>query len=136
MTLTIDTFAWVEFLSAGRFGPRVLRHFEQSGHLLTPDVVLAEIARKSAKEGMSHPAIAGHLESVIALSSVAAITPTIALEVSRADSDLRRSAAQRRLGSPSFTDAIILATARVTGSKVLTGDRHFEGFPETEWLLA
>lgn len=44
---------------------------------------------------------------------------------------LAERAAKQRGRAPSLFDAIVLATARVYDSKVLTGDEHFEGLPET-----
>lgn len=136
LTLIVDSYAWVEFLSAGEFGPQVRAHFEESGDLLTPDIVLAEISRKLSKAGLDRSVIEGHLRAMVALSTVVSVDLAIALEVPLADADLRRGAAHRRLASPSFADAIILATARKTRASVLTGDRHFQGLPETVWLGA
>ena len=33
-------------------------------------------------------------------------------------------------------DSIVLADARIQVAKVLTGDRHFAGLPETLWVGA
>jgi predicted nucleic acid-binding protein len=35
---------------------------------------------------------------------------------------------------PSLFDAILLATARTLGAKLLTGDEHFKGIDETIWI--
>jgi predicted nucleic acid-binding protein len=134
LTLIVDSFAWVEFLTGGPFGPDVRTKFEESGDLLTPDFVLAEISRALFRGGGDPKVIEGYLRTIQALSTVVAVDLSIALEVPRADQDLRRRAARRRTGAPSFADAIVLAIARRAGGKVLTGDRHFEGLPETVWV--
>jgi len=38
------------------------------------------------------------------------------------------------LKPPSLFDAIVLATARLLNAKVVTGDEHFKGMPETLWI--
>jgi predicted nucleic acid-binding protein len=136
LKLILDSFAWVEFLSQGELGPQVEARFEQADQLLTPDIVLAEISRKFSKEGVELSTLATRLRAMIGLSDVVGVNIAIALKVPSADVDLRHRAQERRERTPSFADAIILATARDLGAKVLTGDPHFEGFPETEWLGA
>lgn len=51
-----------------------------------------------------------------------------------ADPELRAWAKKRSLEAPGLFVAIILGTARRFGAEVLTGDRHFEGLTETEWM--
>jgi len=136
LTLIVDSFAWVEFLTGGRWGSEVRTRLESSGELVSPEIVLAEIARLFAREGRDSGEIRGHLRSILALSSVRPVDVDISLEVPAADRDLRRSARARGLGPPSFADAIILAFARTLDAQVLTRDSHFEGMSETDWVGA
>ncbi len=50
-----------------------------------------------------------------------------AVESARAAAEHTAKAKKEGLGSPGL-DALVLATARETRAKVLTGDRHFKGF--------
>lgn len=134
MTLIVDSYAWIEFLSAGRSGPAVRAALGSSEDLVTPDHVLAEVARKLGRDGMAAEVIRGHLRSITALSTVRPIDIDLASATFLADKDLRQRARERKLGPPSFADAVILAFARHLGGKVLTGDRHFEGMGETAWV--
>ncbi len=134
MTLIVDSYAWIEFLSAGTHGPKVRAHLESSELLLTPDVVLAEVARKYGREGMEPRQVEGHLRSITALSEVVGISVEVALQTPGADRDLRSRARFHRLGLPSFVDVLILSLARASRGRVLTADRHFEGLPEVEWI--
>lgn len=134
MTLIIDSYAWVEFLSAGKFGPKVRELMGSPQELVTPDVVLAEVARVLGRQGIAAETIAGHLRSIGALSAVHPISVDVAIEVIRADNDLRRHARSRGLTNPSFADCLILAFARWLGAQVVTADRHFEGLRETTWI--
>lgn len=134
MTLIVDSFAWVEFLSAGKAGPAVRERIESSEELITPDLVLAEVARVLNRRGMATNAIEGHLRAIGLLSAIRPIDGAVALEAIRADADLRSKARSERLGAPSFADCVILAFARRVGARVLTADPHFRGLAETVWL--
>lgn len=134
MTLIVDSFAWIELLTAGRSGPKVRAVIESGEELLTPDIVLAEVARVFVRQGMSPERIAGHLRAVSDLSSVRPIEVGVALEVHRSDRDLRQHSRSRGLDSPSVADSLILAFARYFGAGVLRADPHFEGLDETSWI--
>ncbi len=133
MTLIVDSYAWVEFLSGGSRGPYVRTFFESPQTLITPDIVLAEVARVLGRAGLSNQEIEGHLRSIGALSSVLPVDVRISLEAIPSDLELRQRAKAERLEPPGLADALILACARVNGARVLTGDRHFRGLPDTEW---
>jgi predicted nucleic acid-binding protein len=134
LTLIVDSFAWVEFLSAGKYGPRVRSYLESSEWLITPDIVLAEVARVFGRAKMAPDSIAGHLRSIGALSSVSSIGLEVALGVIQSDLDLRLRARANGLGPPSFADCIILSHARAVSGRVLTADQHFKGLSETAWI--
>lgn len=136
MTLIIDSYAWIEFLTGGPQGPEVRRHFESEDLLITPDLVLAEVARKFARDGQSEALVQGHLRVITALSDIAAVTLEVALGTASADADLCSHARRRRLNSPSFADAVILACARSLDGRVLTADAHFRDLPSVEWIGA
>ena len=136
MTLIVDSYAWVEFLSAGKAGPLVREHIESAEELITPDLVLAEVARVLGRRGLERAVIGGHLRAIGALSEIRGVDIDIALESVRADADLRSSARTRGLSPPSFADCIILGFARQLGGKVLTADAHFRGLEETLWIGA
>ena len=136
MTLIVDSFAWVEFLLAGKAGPRVRDHIESPEELATPDIVLAEVARVFGRQGMPPNMIEGHLRSIGALSSVRSIDTGVALATAQSERDLRHKARSEKLTPPSFADCVILAFARSLGGRILTADRHFWGLPETVWIGA
>ena len=134
MTVIIDSFAWIEYLTAGRLGPKVNVTLGGEDLALTPDLVLAEVSRKLARDGLDQDQLRRQLSLILSLTSIVSIDLEVALAIPQADADLRSSARRRGLGAPGLGDATVLATARSRFGKVLTGDRHFEGFPETEWL--
>ena len=134
MTLIIDSFAWIEYLAGGRLGTLVRSHLESPETMVTPDIVLAELARRFYRDGGTAVESVRRLTAVSTLSRIAPIDVGVALEVGVADRDLRARARVRRLSQPSFADSILLAFARFGSMRVLTGDPHFEGLPETLWL--
>jgi predicted nucleic acid-binding protein len=134
LRLIVDSYAWIEFLSAGKRGAMVRENLESAESLLTPDIVLAEVARKYAREGTSPELVAGHLGAIVALSEIVEISIPVALRIAECDMDLRTRARQRKLEVPSFADSIVLGTAREFNARVMTGDKHFEGLPETVWV--
>jgi predicted nucleic acid-binding protein len=134
LKLIVDSYAWIEFLLAGPHGPEVKSRMEEPNDLISPDIVLVEVARRLARDDKDLGEIAGHLRSMVALCTIVPISPEVAVETIGASLALRNHAKQKKLGQPSFADAVIFAFARRLSAKVLTGDPHFEGLPETEWV--
>jgi predicted nucleic acid-binding protein len=60
----------------------------------------------------------------------------LAEESARAALELAGKAREGGLGTPGLGDAIVLATARICRAHVITGDPHFKGLPETQWLAS
>ena len=97
----------------------------------TPDIVLAEISRKYLREKAEKDTIKSRLETITSASLMTPVGVEVAMKAGEAFPELAQKAAKQRRRAPSLFDAIVLATARVYDSKVLTGDEHFEGLPET-----
>jgi len=97
----------------------------------TPDIVLAEISRKYLREKAEETRLRSRLEMIASASLVTPVGVEVAIKAGEAFLELAERAVKQRRSPPSLFDAIVLATARVYGSKVLTGDEHFEGLPET-----
>ncbi len=134
MILIVDSFAWIEFLTGSLHEERIRELLATADVVVTPDLVLAEVARKLARDGVGAGLVRRKVEDVSTLSRVAPITVETAVGVFEADTALRQSARSRHLERPGLSDAVILSTARLLHGVVLTGDPHFEGFPETMWL--
>ena len=134
MTLIVDSFAWIEFLGGTSLEPAIRAQLSEADIVVTPDLVLAEVARKLARDGVSRPVALRKLRDISTLSQLAPIGLDVALGVADADEELRRNAKSRGIDRPGLADAIILSTTRAMGGKVLTGDGHFQGLPEAIWL--
>jgi len=136
MKIVVDAYAWIEFFLGSEAGLRAKKIIEEAENVLTPGTVLAEVARKYAREGASEPLIRKRLATILEASEQVDVDADLAVEVARAAVQLDASAASSGLRKPSLFDGIVLASARRNRAKVLTGDEHFRGLAETVWLGA
>lgn len=127
----MDSYAWVELFLGGQKGQRVRRIVAEADEVRTPDVVLAELSRKYLRENAEVSLVRSRLQTITSASLVSPVGVDVAVKAGEAFLELADRAAKRRRKAPGLFDAIILATARVHDSKVLTGDEHFEGLSET-----
>ena len=132
--IVADAYAWIELFSGTQKGEFVKGKMEEAETVITPDIVLAEVARKYIREGIKEEATHQRLSTILEASEPAYIDDGIALEAAKAYLHLEKRAKEAGLGKPSLFDAVVLAVARKSDAKVLTGDVHFEGLPETTWI--
>jgi predicted nucleic acid-binding protein len=132
--IVADSYAWIEVFLGSAAGDDARRSMLEAEEVFTPDTVLAEIARKYHREGVADATIKKRLGSILEASEALGIDGEVALAAGKAYLELESKARDERLRKPSLFDAIVLAEARIQGAKVLTGDRHFAGLPETLWL--
>jgi predicted nucleic acid-binding protein len=132
--IVIDSYAWIELFLGSSKGSKVKEIIENADEVYTPDIVLAEIARKYTREGAKEEVVNVRLEQINSASKIVYLDNRIALESAKCYIELLAEARERKLKTPSLFDAIILATGRVFKAKVLTGDQHFHSLPETTWV--
>ncbi len=132
--IVADSYAWIELFSGTAVGLEVKNIMEQAESVITPDTVLAEVARKYFREGVGEGTVRKRLATILEASEPAYVDEIAAVEAARTYAQLEKKARERRLKKPSLFDAIVLAIARINHAKVLTGDEHFEGLAETIWL--
>jgi predicted nucleic acid-binding protein len=131
----LDTSAWVEYLGATERGEPVRECVDAGEEIVIPDVVLAELARKLKREGVEGKQVERVLYFVSSRCRVEKIDVELALLSAARWAELDRRARERGLGTPSLTDAILLAiTHRYPEAEILTTDRHFEGLPRAQML--
>ena len=132
--IVADAYAWIELFSGTRNGEFAKATMEEAETVITPDSVLAEIARKYLREGMKEETTRQRLSIILEASEPAFIDDDIAIGAGKAYLQLEKRAKASGLEKPSLFDALVLAVARRYDGKVLTGDAHFEGLPETIWI--
>jgi len=132
--IVADAYAWVELFAGTPKGELAKSKMEEAETVITPDTVLAEVARKYLREGISEPTIMRRLSTILEASEPGHINDEIAIEAGRAYLQLEKRAKEAGQRKPSLFDGIVLAIARKNEGNVLTGDEHFEGLSETIWL--
>jgi predicted nucleic acid-binding protein len=132
--IVIDSYAWIELFTGSADGNKVKDLLAHASELFTPDIVLAEVARKFCRDGFNDAFINTSLEQIIAAATITYIDPKLALESANCYQELKKSAQKNKLNTPSLFDAILLATSRSLNAKLLSGDAHFQSLPETIWV--
>ena len=132
--IVIDSYAWVEHFIGSQKGCKAEGILEDADEVYTPDIVLAEVARKYAREGIDKEIIEERLIQIEEASEIVCIDAELAAISAACFLEIEENAKKSRLSSPGLFDAIILATGKTLGAKILTGDQHFKGLPETIWL--
>jgi len=130
--IVLDSYAWIEHFAGTEKGKITRRYLTDGG--ITPSIVLAEIARKYFREGFGSKDVVKRLNFVLAKSEIYEIDIDLAVAASEAYVQLSKKAEKEGLDSPSLADGIVLATARATRSKLITGDRHFKNLDEAIYI--
>jgi len=119
----IDAYAWIEYLIGSKAGNKVKSTLEgENNEAYTCAVTVAEVISKTAREGRNIQTAYGIL---ISNSTVINADEEISKETGVLHAAMRK--AEKDFG---LADAYVLATARKTNSRVLTGDTHFRGVKE------
>lgn len=134
MRIVVDSYAWVELFIGSNKGRIVKERLGEANEVYTPDIVLAELARKYRRERVEARIVETRLSKISELSRVIPVDKSIALKASELDSELREKAKADGLSEPSLFDAIILATTKILDANIVTGDEHFKGRPEVVWI--
>lgn len=100
----------------------------------TPDIVLAEIARKYIREGVGPQIVDHRLNEIVDASNVVCIDARLAGLAAKCYFELETNAKKQKLNCPSLFDGVVLAAGRMLESKVLSGDQHFKGLPDIVWI--
>jgi predicted nucleic acid-binding protein len=134
LILVIDSFAWVEVIRDSVAGRQAKETIERAEVCLTPSIVLAEVASACFRGGFDDTLVTQELQSIREASTIVPMDNEIAMASVHATRHLRQSARSRRLPTAGLADGLVLATARRSGARLLTGDPHFRDCPETVWL--
>ncbi len=119
----IDAYAWIEYLIGSKDGEKVKSVLEEENNeVYTCAVTVAEVVSKTAREGRNFETAYDVLTSN---SQVVNVDEELSKEAGALHAEMRKT--KRDFG---LADAYVLAIARRTNSKVLTGDAHFKGIKE------
>src|SRR3989344_2533945 len=120
MNLTIDTYAWIEYFEGSVQGNKIREILENENEyeVFTPSIVLVELADAVVKGKIKINW--DELVRFVKLNTkIINIDEIVAKEAGIIKNNLRKK-------HPDFglVDAIVLATARINNSRLLTGDNH------------
>lgn len=122
MTIVVDTSAWIEWLEGGPLSDQLRPHMPAQISCIVPTLVQHELAKwlvRERGEETCNEIIAYTMTCHVAPLDTA--TALLAAEIGRA----------HRLAT---ADAIVYATAFITGSTLLTCDAHFSRLPHVTFV--
>ena len=134
MRIVVDSYAWVELFIGSEKGRMVKDKLEAADEVYTPDIVLAELARKYHSERVETRIVEERLSKVLELSRMVPVDKDVAIKAAELDKELKKKAKEAGLREPSLFDAIVLAVTKVLNANLITGDEHFREIPEVIWV--
>ena len=119
----VDSWAWVEYFGGTESGEKVKGYVENENNvILTSVVTIAELISKFIRSGMNTDDV---LRGITTLSSVLSLDLDASISAGEAHAKIRS-----HIKDFGLADAFVLAMAKKDGAKIITGDPHFEHFPE------
>jgi predicted nucleic acid-binding protein len=123
--IVLDSFAWIEYFNGTSAGLKV-QSFLESEHVVTPAVVVAELSEKYKRLNRDFGSKYDFLRSRTSIVPLEELLARLAGEI-----NFER---KKRVKGWGIADSMILATARQSGSRIVTGDPHFRDLEETIML--
>lgn len=117
----IDSYAWVEYFRGTEEGAAAKEYIEQKSNA-TCSITIAELAEKYKKENKD---FSEDYEFIVSKSEIIDLSSDIALAAGEINFDNKK-----KIKNWGMSDSIILATARMSNAKVVTGDEHFRNLNE------
>ncbi len=118
-SILVDSFAWLEILKGSDRGKNALDAIKRSNDVFTSVLNIYEIKYR-IEQIRDEETADDYIKTLKSHTKVLNVDEEIATEGARVR-------LKHKLGA---VDSLLLATARVHGLKILTGDMHFEGMDE------
>ena len=125
-TVVLDSFAWIEYFNGSSAGEKV-QNFLETRLVVTPAIVVAELSEKHKKLNRE---FGPKYDFVKARTSVVPLEEELARVAGEINFERKRS-----VKGWGMADSIVLATARRSGSRIVTGDPHFRDLTEETIML-
>src|SRR5487761_79130 len=116
----IDSYAWIEYFRGTPSGEKA-KEFIESGSAATSTITRAELQEKYLKEKWD--SFESDLKFMTTKTSIISIDQKISLLAGRINHENKSN---KKIKNWGMADSIVLATARIFSSKVVTGDPHFK----------
>src|SRR5712692_2677526 len=115
--VVLDSFAWIEYFNGSSAGEKV-QGFLETERVLTPAIVVAELSEKHKRLNRE---FGPKYDFVKARTSIVPLEEKLARVAGELNFERKKS-----VKGWGMADSIVLATARRSKSKVVTGDPHFK----------
>ena len=119
--VVLDSFAWIEYFNGTSAGEKV-QSFLETGLAVTPAIVVAELSEKHKRLNRE---FGPKYDFVKARTSVVPLEE----ELARVAGELNFER-KKKVKGWGMADSIVLATARRSGARIITGDPHFRDLTE------
>ena len=117
MAIVFDTYAWIEYFNATKKGI-VVKSYLEGKDVITPAIVLLELSYRADQEGWD---FSKYLSFIKTNSKITGFNEKFAVSFGKLYNE-----SKKKIKDISMADIIILNTAILNDSMVLTGDKHFE----------
>jgi toxin FitB len=118
----VDTSAWIEWLQDGAVRNELIAYMPKRENCVVPTIVQLELSKWLMRHRSEEDS-----DVMIAYTQKCQIWP---LDTATA----LRAAELHREYKLATADAIVYASALLSGAKLLTCDAHFEGLPDVQWI--
>jgi predicted nucleic acid-binding protein len=124
--IVLDSFAWIEYFDGTSAGEQV-RNFLDSERVVTPAIVVAELSEKYKRLNRD---FGSKYDFVRTRTSIVPLEEGLA----RAAGEINYER-KKMVKGWGMADSMILATARRSRSRIVTGDPHFKDLAEETIML-
>jgi predicted nucleic acid-binding protein len=120
----IDSYVWIEYFRGTKKG-EIAKKYIEIENSATPTIVIAELSRKLLYEVLAKRETMEGRENKLNFIKTSTLVIELNEEIAilAGEIDIERKKLIKGWG---MADSIILATARVKGAKIVTGDQHFK----------
>ncbi|MDO8460579.1 MAG: PIN domain-containing protein [Nanoarchaeota archaeon] len=112
----VDSYAWVEYFKGSKQG-EIAKKFIESKTSATSVITIAELSEKYQRESKSFEE---DFNFIISQTKIIQLDIEIALLAGKINNENKK-----KIKNWGMADAIILSSAKINKSKVVTGDEHF-----------
>lgn len=122
--ILVDSYGWIEYFGDGPLAGKYASYIEdvREENTIIPAIVVYEVYKKIRRDRGEEKALEAYAQLLRA--KVIPVDASLALEA--ADLSLELG-----LG---MADALVYATAKREGAKLVTSDEHFKGFENVEFI--
>jgi predicted nucleic acid-binding protein len=120
----IDSYVWIEYFRGTKRG-EIAKNYIEIENSATPTIVIAELSRKLLYEVLAKRETMEGRENKLNFIKTSTLVIELNEEIAilAGEIDIERKKLIKGWG---MADSIILATARIKGAKIVTGDQHFK----------